>query len=269
MVTINAGRAGLAVALALGGLLEAVSGQPAKASYVAFGNTASGSQLGTASNKATLDLLEDGIWVFVTTQFQGWVATGGPTGYNSPSGANTSYTAGYTTSSVYGPIYTADYFGFNLAGPVCEVSNPGDCFTLPSTTKVTQANLVIYSGTISNKLNYSLFGATTWLSDINTTTSDNAALYADLVTTNTNSYGTFAIAPTSSPSTVLTFGLTGSALSDINTALAGQKNQKAPFVIAGKVSPVPEPSTWVMILAGFAGLGVIARRRAARCRAAA
>jgi hypothetical protein len=55
-------------------------------------------------------------------------------------------------------------------------------------------------------------------------------------------------------------------VADINAAIAA----KGVFVIAGEASaPVPEPSTWVMMLAGFAGLGIAARRRAAKRRAAA
>ena len=63
------------------------------------------------------------------------------------------------------------------------------------------------------------------------------------------------------------FTLNAAAVSDINTAITEQ----GVFVVAGQVSAasVPEPSTWVMLLAGFAGLGVVARRRAAKRRAAA
>ena len=63
------------------------------------------------------------------------------------------------------------------------------------------------------------------------------------------------------------FTLNAAAVSDINTAITDQ----GVFAVAGQVSaaPVPEPSTWVMMLAGFAGLGVVARRRAAKRRAAA
>ena len=63
------------------------------------------------------------------------------------------------------------------------------------------------------------------------------------------------------------FTLNAAAVTDINTAIKDQ----GVFVIAGQASaaPVPEPSTWVMMLAGFAGLGVVARRRAAKRRAAA
>ena len=64
----------------------------------------------------------------------------------------------------------------------------------------------------------------------------------------------------------LIFTLNAAAVTDIQAAIT----DRGVFAIAGQASaPVPEPSTWVMMLAGFAGLGVVARRRAAKRRAAA
>jgi PEP-CTERM motif len=80
------------------------------------------------------------------------------------------------------------------------------------------------------------------------------------------SYGTFALRENTGNSLAqLEFALNSNAVTDINT-------NQAMFAIAGYVDPpssVPEPSTWVMTLAGFAGLGVVARHRAARRRAGA
>lgn len=39
------------------------------------------------------------------------------------------------------------------------------------------------------------------------------------------------------------------------------RNQDAIFRLAGLVTPVPEPSTWAMMLLGFAGVGFLAYRR--------
>jgi PEP-CTERM motif len=175
-------------------------------------------------------------------------------------GANTSYTAGLSNGSLFN-----DYFGFNLSGPVCEVSAPSDCSTLPTTATITAANLSVYSGTISNNLTYSLYGATQLLSQIEAG-SPNLALYQQMMSG--VSYGTFKLAAhTGNTVAQLIFALNAGAVTDINTAI---KNQAA-FVVAGHVDPAaaPEPSTWVMMLAGFVGLGVIARRRAAKRRAAA
>ena len=83
----------------------------------------------------------------------------------------------------------------------------------------------------------------------------------------TDSYGSFQVAKTTGSSvSELMFTLNAAAVSDINTAI----KSKTVFVVAGQVSAaaVPEPSTWVMLLAGSAGLGVVARRRAAKRRAA-
>jgi PEP-CTERM motif len=66
--------------------------------------------------------------------------------------------------------------------------------------------------------------------------------------------------------TPVTLLLNAAAVSDINTAI----ESKGVFAVGGQVSGaavVPEPSTWVMLLAGFAGLGAVARRRAAKRRA--
>ncbi len=118
-------------------------------------------------------------------------------------------------------------------------------------------------------MTYTLFGVTQWVTQLETPADQNAACYANMVNgVGANSYGSFQIAQnTTNTMTELMFVLNGSAVSDINTAI---KN-KAVFAVAGQVSAaaVPEPSTWVMLLAGFAGLGVVARRRAAKRRAAA
>jgi PEP-CTERM motif len=114
-----------------------------------------------------------------------------------------------------------------------------------------------------------LFGATQWVNQLETPADQNAALYANMVAgVASSSYGSFQVAEnTTKPMTELMFALNGSAVADINTAI----KDKAVFAVAGQVSAaaVPEPSTWVMLLAGFAGLGVVARRRATKRRAAA
>ena len=118
-------------------------------------------------------------------------------------------------------------------------------------------------------MTYTLFGATQWVTQLETPGAQNAALYANMVNgVGANSYGSFQVAEnTSNSMTELMFALNGSAVADINAAI----KTKAVFAVAGQVSAaaVPEPSTWVMLFAGFAGLGVVARRRAAKRRAAA
>jgi hypothetical protein len=147
-----------------------------------------------------------------------------------------------------------DYFGFNLS-------------SLSPTLTITSAELVVKSGEITNDLTYTLFGASQWVSQLETPADQNAALYQNLVNgINNGIYGSFQIGEnTGNPLAPLIFDLGGSALGDIEAAIANRQI----FALAGQVSTVaPEPSTWVMMLAGFAGLGVVAYRRAARRRAA-
>jgi hypothetical protein len=95
--------------------------------------------------------------------------------------------------------------------------------------------------------------------------SPNAALYEQMMSG--VSYGTFKLPENSTGViTQLVFALNTQGVSDVQAAA----RQRAMFAVAGYVDPpaAPEPSTWVMMLSGFAGLGFIARRRAARRRAA-
>jgi hypothetical protein len=59
--------------------------------------------------------------------------------------------------------------------------------------------------------------------------------------------------------------MNAAAVSDINAAILGRKTAIA---ISGAAIAIPEPSTWILLLAGFAGLGLRAYQRAARGRAA-
>ena len=149
-----------------------------------------------------------------------------------------------------------DYFGFNLN-------------SLSTTQTITSAELVVKSGQITNDLTYTLFGASQWATQLETPLDQNAALYLNLVSGASNAYGSFQLAkydstiPGFNPLLPIAFDLGGSALSDIEAAIA----DKQTFVLAGQVSAVaPEPSTWVMMLAAFAALGVVARWRAAKRR---
>ncbi len=113
---------------------------------------------------------------------QGWVSTN-TLNIGGPGSINTSYLAGYTSNSFFN-----DYFAFNLK----DVS---------SSFKVTSATLTVYSGIVTSNLQYSLFGATNWLSEI-AMGSPNATLYQEMVTG--TPYGSFLIhenrtKPTSGP----------------------------------------------------------------------
>jgi PEP-CTERM motif len=176
--------------------------------------------------------------------FQGWVSNEA-FNFTSPDPVNTSYMAG-----VYNGSARNNFFVFNLAS----VSGT-----------VTSAKLELYSGTVSEKLNYSLFGATEAISELSDSSSPDSALYAQLGSG--QKYGSFDINAVTNPANVynLILTLNTSAVSDINAIIIAKK---AEFAISGFVKPVPEPSTWIMMLAGFAGLGLAGYRRAARGRRA-
>jgi len=251
MATLMARFAALA---GVGVLCEALFCQPAQAVQdLAFGSTAGLEPVLDLYNGATL------VATVSTSSalgiFQGFISNTEASvvpSVGGPNGTNTSYAAGS-----YNGMLLVDYLGFNLA-------------SLPSNvTSITSATLVMESGKVTNNLTYTLFGATQWVTQLETPGDQNAALYANLVKgVGTDSYGSFQVAKTTGSSvSELMFTLNAAAVSDINTAI----KSKTVFVVAGQVSAaaVPEPSTWVMLLAGFAGLGVVARRRAAKRRAAA
>ena len=150
-----------------------------------------------------------------------------------PNGKNTSYAAGS-----YGGMVLIDYFGFNLA-------------SLPSTvTTIASATLVLESGKVTDNVTYTLFGATQWVTQLETPGAQNAALYANMVNgAGANSYGSFQVAEnTTNTMTELMFVLNGSAVSDINAAI----KTKAVFAVAGQVSAA--------LRAGALDLGHVARR---------
>jgi hypothetical protein len=230
--------AALMGATAIGALSSVLVCQPARADYYAFGNS---QDFGASADYgyATLSLLVGKTWININTDgFQGWISTnsydiGGPTG------ANSNYIVGVYNDSSYN-----DYFGFNLSG-------------LHSTAAITSAKLIVYSGLISEKVNYSLFGATEWISQLQTGCSPNTVLYHDLAT-GPEYDASILFANTANPTAQLTFMLNGLAVIDINSAI---QNRTMMFAISGHADPAPEPTTWVLMLSGFAALGYVRYRR--------
>jgi hypothetical protein len=180
----------------------------------------------------TITLSDDG--------FQGWVSSD-TFNFTSPDPVNTSYMAG-----VYGGSARNNFFVFNLAGVNPKVT-------------ITSAKLELYAGTISGDLDYSLFGATEAISELSDSSSPNSALYDQLG--QGQKYGSVNISSLNSLDNLI-LTLNASAVTDINSIIIGRKELK--FAISGHADPVPEPSTWIMMLAGFAGLGLAAYRRATR-----
>jgi PEP-CTERM motif-containing protein len=225
-----------------GGALSAFS-QPARADDYAFAETQD-------SGYATLSLLVGKTWINISTEgFQGWVSTNS-FNIGGPIGANTNYMAG-----VYDHASYNDYFGFNLSA-------------LGSKAKVTSAKLTVSSGLINETVNYTLFDATQWISELETGFSPNNSLYHDLET-GPDVDPTILSADTTNPTAPLAFTLNGLAVSGINAAI---ENRTMMFALSGHVDvaeSAPEPSTWILMLAGFAGLGFVARRQATKRRAPA
>jgi PEP-CTERM motif len=218
-------------------LCGALACGPAHADGYAFGDT------GLPQDYAKLILQEGSQSVTLSDDgFQGWVSSG-TFNFTSPDPVNTSYLAG-----VYAGSARNNFFVFNLAG----VDRP-----------VTSATLDLYAGTISAELNYSLYGATQAISELSDSASPDLALYDQLGTG--QKYGSVNINSGNSLQSLL-LTLNAQALSDINAIITSRKETK--FAISGLAGPVPEPSTWIMMLAGFAGLGFAAYCRAATGRRA-
>jgi len=254
MVTIKARTVALAAAIVGAALCKAAVCEPAQADPLAFSCTQSACEV-----DATLELF-NGSTPLVTVSsngFQGSIIDSDsavPPSFGGPNSANTSYPTGsYQGNSL------ADYFVFDLTGV--------------TTQQVTSAELVVYSGTITNNLTLNLSAVSSQTVDDLTSPDLGGSIlfttvYAGLVNSANASYGSFPISQnTTDPLTALTFTITDSAaLAAINADVTDGM-----FGVTGTVSGgvVPEPSTWVMMLTGFAGLGLVARRRAARLRAAA
>ena len=75
--------------------------------------------------------------------------------------------------------------------------------------------------------------------------------------------GTATVGPTTAY-----FGFTGVDFNEITIAVSDPGPGPGPFWLIGNLelgaSPVPEPSTWAMMLLGFVGLGYVGYRRSAR-----
>ena len=150
--------------------------------------------------------------------------------------------------------------GVRTFGATESSSDYADIASVSST--VSSAKSTLYSGTISAELDYSLHGATQAINQLSNGVSPNTALYTELG--HGVKYGSFVIDSGNSLQH-LVFTLNAAAVSGADAANLGRKTAVA---ISGAARAVPEPSTWVMMLAGFAGLGLAAYRRAVRGRSA-
>ena len=228
-------------ALALAALSSAMVGQPASAAtcpapakgdYFAFGCT------GVPQDFATLTLQAGGKTVTLSDGgFQGWISNSS-FAITGPNGDNTDYIAG-----LYNGAHYNNFFVFNLGGVHATV---------------TSAKLNVYSGKITEKLEYSLFGATQAITQLASGISPNADLYAELGSG--MKYGNYRIGAGNSFSN-LVLTLNAAAVSGINAEIQGKASARF-FALSGTDAPAPEPATWAMMLIGFAGLGLAAFRKA-------
>jgi hypothetical protein len=219
---------------------------PGASGAFAFGCT------GSSADYAALTLQVGQKTITLSSEgFQGWVSNSSfNINIGGPIGANTNYMVGVYNGTSYN-----DYFGFDLS-------------SLGSTAKVTSAKLTVHAGLIDQKLTLSLFGATQWISELEIGSGVNAALFREL-TTGREYDPSVLSANTTDPTAQLVFTLNGMALTDINAAIRSPTQLFAISGRADRADAIPEPATWILMLAGFAGLGLVARRRAARRRTAA
>lgn len=246
--------AGVVAAFALGEGLACASAQAAPSCELAAGESGAFAFgcTGSSAYYATLTLQVGQKTVSLSTGgFQGWVSDslfsiniGGPTG------ANTNYMVGVYNGASYN-----NYFGFDLS-------------SLASNAAVTSATLTVRSGLINQTVEFSLFGATEWIPELQTGSAVNATLFYELA--KGPIYDDPILSPnTAGPMAEVAFALNGSAVADINAAIRSQAHLFAISGHADLADAVPEPSTWILVLAGFAGLGFAARRRIAGRRGAA
>ena len=176
------------------------------------------------------------------TRFQGYISNSDNSvvpSVGGPNGSNTSYAAGSTMAYLLRQL-------FRLRSAELHVSS--------DSPTITSAELVVKSGEITNNLTYTLFGASQWVSQIETPAVRDSTLYQNLLSGLNNLYGSFKLGQnTGNPVAPLIFA--PQAGSSVDRHQHGDR-QWAAFVVAGHVDPAvaPEPSTWVMMLAGFVDL---------------
>jgi hypothetical protein len=159
-------------------------------------------------------------------------------------------------SNTAGPDGSANY----IVGALGPGANANNFFAFDISklggVKVTGVTLSVSSYSISDNLTYYLGDASALA---------NAGKLANGVSPDLTIFnalghgglGAFALTPADSNTTV-SFQLNGLAVGAINRDIARGDDY---FALGGTLSPVPEPSTWAMMLAGFAGLGVLGYRR--------
>jgi hypothetical protein len=237
-------RVGLGLWAAAGVLVAGlIAAPPANAQPYAFGFSS------YDSNETLTLATTDGSVVLNTDLFQGWISNRGAANIGGP-GGNTSYFTGVNGGALFN-----DFFAFNITG-----LTPG--------TVVTGVTLSVSAFTISDDVTYTIGNASALANSgaLFDGVSPNMAIYNAL---GVGGFGSYALTPGQSDSTV-SFVLNSAAISAINADIgAGDEYFAVGGTTNSAIPTIPEPSTWAMMLLGFAGLGFVGYRASRRTGMAA
>jgi hypothetical protein len=227
---------GKVISLAAGALVAGLlSAAPANAqSAFGFSDYSGNEKLILTTTGGTVTLYTDG--------FQGWFSnccisnTAGPDG--SPS---------YFAGAISAGTHANNFFAFDISAL--------------SDVTVTGVDLSVPSYTISGNVTYRVGDASALANagQLSDGSSPNLTIYDAL---GLGGYGNFGLTPGQS-NTIVDFALNGAAVSALNGDIA---NGDKYFAVGGTLNAVPEPSTWALMLLGFAGLGFAGYRRAKKSR---
>ena len=196
---------------------------------------------GGAANTTTLFL--NGTTSFTATG-RGW--------YDATGGTNGAFVDNNYIAGICGPVVCGgsgslyrNWFRFNLASftplatsAVLRLTNPTDGF----------------ANTLGASLGYSLFDVTNFFG---LGSGNSLAVYNDLGTG--TQYGTTNVTGAQN-NTVIEIALNAAALASINTGRQDGSWALGGTMVAG-TSVVPEPSTWMLMVAGLAGIAVAGRAK--------
>lgn len=179
----------------------------------------------------------------LTATNRGWVDEFGTNNFGGATGNYIVGTCGSSDSCVGSDTYANNYFAFDIDGISGTTSAVLNLYQ-PAVGENGGADGGFLSQ--SSSLLYTLFDVSG-----NPLTDSGLGIFGDLASG--VSYGSFVV-DSSSNGTIVSIALNAAAVSAIN---GGTDT----FFIGGTISPVPEPATYGMLLAGLGMLGFMVRRR--------
>lgn len=179
----------------------------------------------------------------LTATNRGWVDEFGTNNFGGATGNYIVGTCGSSDSCVGSDTYANNYFAFDIDGISGTTSAVLNLYQ-PAVGENGGADGGFLSQ--SSSLLYTLFDVSG-----NPLTDSGLGIFGDLASG--ISYGSFVV-DSSSNGTIVSIALNAAAVSAIN---GGSDT----FFIGGTISPVPEPATYGMLLAGLGMLGFMVRRR--------